>query len=388
MAQSEESTIPTVGIVGAGQLARMTCQAAIPLGVRVRLLAERSDDAAALICPNVTLGSPASRADLAAFAATCDVVTFDHELVDAAALADLEAGGHRLAPSAATVALAQDKRRQRAELGAAGFPVPPHRPIDGMDDLLGFAAEHGWPIVAKATRGGYDGRGVWVLDGPDAARHLLARADSAGMDLLMETWVPIERELAVLVARRPGGEAIAYPVAETVQRDGICREMVAPAPVPSDLAAAAETLALGVAAAAGTVGVLAVELFVSGGRLVLNEIAARPHNSAHYTIEGCVTSQFEQHLRAVLDWPLGSTDLVAPAAVTINVLGGEDAADPATRLPDALAVPGAHVHLYGKAARPGRKLGHVTALGATVGAARERAARAAEALAGRAAVRA
>jgi len=370
-------------MVGAGQLARMTCQAAIPLGVRVRLLAERSDDAAALVCPDVTLGSPTSAAELAAFATGCDVATFDHELVDAAALADLEAAGHRLAPSAATVALAQDKRRQRAELGRHGFPVPPYRPVETVDDLLAFAAEHGWPVVAKASRGGYDGRGVWVLDGADAARNLFAVTSASGVALLAERWVPIERELAVLVARRPSGEAVAYPVVETVQRDGICHEVLAPAPIAPDLAAGAEALALGVAEAVGAVGVLAVELFLSGGGLLVNEIAARPHNSGHYTIEGCATSQFAQHLRAVLDWPLGETALLAPAVATINVLGPPDGDDPAARLPIALAVPGAHVHLYGKTARPGRKLGHVTALGTDVDDARGRARRAADLLTGR-----
>lgn len=377
-------TPPTVGIVGAGQLARMTCQAAIPLGLRVRLLAERPDDAAALVSPHVSIGSPASRDDLAAFAAGCDVVTFDHELVDAAALATLEAAGHRLAPDAATVALAQDKRRQRDELGGHGFPVPPHRPVRRVDGLLAFAAEHGWPIVAKAARGGYDGRGVWVVDGPDAARDLIAT--TPGVNLLVETWIPIERELAVLVARRPGGEAAAYPVVETVQRDGICHELLAPAPIAPELAAGAVSLALDVAEAVGVVGLLALELFQSAGRLLVNEIAVRPHNSGHYTIEGCATSQFAQHLRAILDWPLGDTSLVAPAVATVNLLGPADGSDPAARLPEALALPGVHVHLYGKTARPGRKLGHVTVLGATIEDAGARARRAAGILTGRAAV--
>ena len=355
----------------------MTYRAAIPLSIHVRLLAERADDAAALVVPDVTIGSPRSATDLAAFAAGCDVLTFDHELVDAAALAALEAAGRRVRPSAATVALAQDKVRQRATFAALGFPVPAHRPVAGAAELTRFGDEHGWPVVLKAGRGGYDGRGVWVIDGPQATPDLPTDAVASGSALLAEAWVPIERELAVLVARRPAGEAVAYPVVETVQRDGICHELLAPAPVPPDLAAAAQDLALRVADVVGLVGVLALELFVADGRLLVNEIAARPHNSGHYSIEGCVTSQFEQHLRAVLDWPLGATDLVAPAVATVNVLGAADGADPARRLPSALAVPGAHVHLYGKAARPGRKLGHVTALGATVGEARDRAARAA-----------
>ena len=376
------AAVPTVGIVGAGQLARMTYQAAIPLGIRVRLLAERPDEAAALVAAAVTLGSPHSAADLAAFAAGCDVVTFDHELVDAAALAALERAGYRIRPPARTVALAQDKRRQRALLGERGFPIPPHRPVDDLAGLLGFAEEHGWPVVAKASRGGYDGRGVWVLDGPEAAEEVLRRAAGAGLELLAEAFVSIARELAVLVARRPGGEAVAYPVVETVQREGICREVLAPSPVPAAIADGAVRMAVEVAEAVGAVGVLALELFVVGDRLLVNEIAARPHNSGHYSIEGCVTSQFEHHLRAVLDWPLGSTALTAAAVATVNVLGGADGVDPLTRLPEALAVEGVHIHLYGKGARPGRKLGHVTALGSTLEEVRARAVHAAELLAG------
>ncbi len=368
------SSAPTVGIVGAGQLARMTYQAAITLGLRVRILAERADDAAALVARDVTLGSPRSPGDLAAFAAACDVVTFDHELVDAAALADLEAAGARVRPSAGTVAIAQNKRRQRALFAARGLPLPPHRPIASLADLTAFAAEHGWPVVAKASRGGYDGRGVWLLDGPAAAAALLHRLGPTGPALLAERWVPIDRELAVLVARRPSGETVVYPAVETVQRDGICHEVLAPAPVPPEIAAAAQRLARDAAAAVDAVGVMALELVLAGERLLVNEIAARPHNSGHYSIEGCVTSQFEQHLRAVLDWPLGRPDLTAPAVATLNLLGAADGADPTAALRAALALPGVHVHLYGKSARPGRKLGHVTALGDSIAGARARAA--------------
>jgi 5-(carboxyamino)imidazole ribonucleotide synthase len=203
--------------------------------------------------------------------------------------------------------------------------------------------------------------------------------------LLAEAWVPIAREIAVLVARRPAGETAVYPVVETVQRDGICHEVLVPAPIPPELAKRATDLAGRLAETIGLVGVMALELFVTGGDLLVNEIAVRPHNSGHFSIEGCVTSQFEQHLRAVLDWPLGATTLIAPAVATANVLGPPDGTDPAPRLPAALAIPGAHVHLYGKTARPGRKLGHVTALGPSLAEARERAARAAAPLTGAAA---
>jgi len=364
----------------------MTYQAAIPLGVRLRVLAERADDSAARVATDVTLGSARSGHDLAAFAAGCDVLTFDHELVDAAALAALEVAGRIVRPGAAAVAVAQDKRRQRAEFARLGFPVPAHRPVAGGADLLEFGAAHGWPAVAKVGRGGYDGRGVWILADPAAAVAWWAAHGALGLEPLVEAWVPIEREIAVLVARRPGGETVCYPPVETIQRDGICRELLAPAPIPATLAREAEGLATGVAAAVGAVGMLAVELFVTGGRLVINEIAARPHNAGHHTIEGSVTSQFAQHLRAVLDWPLGATAPTTPSAATVNLLGGPDGADPTQRLPAALAVPGAHVHLYAKAARPGRKLGHVTALGPTPDEARARARRAAALLTGGASV--
>ena len=373
---------PTIGIVGAGQLARMTYQAAIPLGVRVRVLAERTDEAAALVAAEVDIGSARSRSALAAFAATCDVLTFDHELVDAAALASLEHDGHVVRPASSTVARAQDKMQQRATFAAHGFPVPPHQSIADAAALSAFGDAHGWPVVAKASRGGYDGRGVWVVADQAAGRALVDQLRGTGVTLLAETFVPLERELAVLVARRPGGETMVYPVVETVQRDGICHEVLVPAPVPAGVTSAATTLAQAIAEAVAAVGVLAIELFLVGERLLINEIAARPHNSGHYSIEGCVTSQFEQHARAVLDWPLGSAELVAPAVATVNILGDRHGTDPMRHLPSALAMPGAHVHLYGKQARPGRKLGHVTALATTIEEARTTASTAAARLGG------
>lgn len=374
---ADHLTTLTVGIVGAGQLARMMVQAAIPLGITVRLLAARADDGAALVAPNVAVGPPDSLDALRGLAAACDVVTFDHELVDVAQLRALEAEGRCLRPSAATVAIAQDKGRQRTMFREAGLPVPPFRLVRDAGDIAAFGSTHGWPVVAKACRGGYDGRGVWVLGGPTEAAGLAARAAEAGTELLVETWVPIEREIAVLVARRPGGEAVVYPVAETVQRDGICHEVLAPAPIPPALAEEAARIALRIAAVVDVTGILAVEMFVTDGALVLNEIATRPHNSGHYSIEGCGTSQFENHLRAVRDWPLGTTDLMAPAVATANVLAGPHTRDLAAGLPAALAVAGAHVHLYGKEPRPGRKVGHVTALGDDIAEARARAVRAA-----------
>jgi len=371
-----------VGIVGAGQLARMSLQAAIPLGLRVRVLAERADDGAALIAADVVLGSPNDPAVVLAFARDCDVVTFDHELVPPRCLEALVAAGVCLRPSAETMRLAQDKRAQRQVFAALGLPIPSFRVVSGASDVDDVVASLGRPLVLKAARGGYDGRGVWVADGYGAVRARIRDLTEAGIEVVAERWVPIERELAIMVVRRPGGQTVVYPLVETVQVDGICREVISPAPVPPGLAIEAEAIARTIAEASGVVGILAVELFVSGGRLIVNEIATRPHNSGHYSIEGCVTSQFEQHLRAVLDWPLGATTPTAPVVVTVNVLGGPDARDPFAALPDALSIEGVHVHLYGKAPRPGRKLGHVTVCANDAESARERARAAAELLSG------
>jgi 5-(carboxyamino)imidazole ribonucleotide synthase len=263
----------------------------------------------------------------------------------------------------------------RERLAASGFPVPAYAPVRDAADVERFADEHGWPIVLKAVRGGYDGRGVWVL--PETPDEL------PGTDLYVEQRVAIVHELAVQVARRPSGEMRTWPVVETVQVDGICHEVVAPAPrLSPGLAADAERIARALAEELGVVGLLAVELFEAPGGLVINELAMRPHNSGHWSIEGATTSQFEQHLRAVLDWPLGDTTPRAPVSVMVNLLGGART-DFAQTLPRALGeVPEAAVHLYGKAPRPGRKLGHVTVLGEDVVEVRQRARRAVELLRG------
>lgn len=373
---------PAVGIVGAGQLARMMAQAAIPLGIAVHLLAAAPDDSAAQVCPNVIVGPPDSPEGLDALATAVDMITFDHELVDVPQLRRLEAMGHRLRPSPATVAIAQDKQRQRELFTAAGLPGPAWEPAPDLDALVCFAERHGWPVVAKAARGGYDGRGVWVLESVAEARELVEQAKARGIPLLVEAWVPITCEIAVLVARSPSGETVVYPVVETVQRGGICHEVLAPASIAPARAEEARRLAMAVAGVVEVTGILAVEMFVSGGSVLINEIATRPHNSGHFSIEGCVTSQFENHLRAVLDWPLGRTELVAPAVVMANVLAGPETGSLTAALPAALRIPGVHVHLYGKAPRPGRKVGHVTALGDDLHDARERATRAAAMLAG------
>jgi 5-(carboxyamino)imidazole ribonucleotide synthase len=255
--------------------------------------------------------------------------------------------------------------------------VPSFTAVSEVDDVVKFGDEHGWPCVLKAARGGYDGRGVWLLNGAESARELVPRLLEWGTPLLVEARVAMRRELAAVVARSPFGQGGAWPVVETVQSNGICVEVLAPAP---DLAAGrageAQELALRIAAELGVVGVLAVELFETDAGFVVNELAMRPHNSGHWTIEGAATSQFEQHLRAVLDYPLGATTPRAPAVVMANVLGAAQppAMSPDERLHHLLArYPDAHVHYYGKQERPGRKIGHVTLLGARMAGVRERA---------------
>lgn len=373
---------PTVGIVGGGQLARMMIQAAIPLGIGVRLLSERADDSAARVCPEVDLGAPDDSEALRAFAGTVDVVTLDHELVDLDALEAILRDGGEVNPRPSTLEYAKDKLHQRSRFAAAGLPVPAFAAIPTLDDLVAFADAHGWPVVAKAQRGGYDGRGVWILEDRAGAEALLTEAAEQGVSLMAETFVPIRKELAVLVARRPSGDTAIYPVVETVQRGGICHEVLVPAPVPSEVAAEALMIGGRVAELTGATGIVATELFwAEDGRLLINEIATRPHNSGHFSIEGCVTSQFENHLRAVLDWPLGSTDLVAPAVVMANLLG-QDSESLAPRIAATLQDGRAHIHLYGKGVRPGRKIGHVTVLGNDLEATRERAMHAAATLTG------
>jgi 5-(carboxyamino)imidazole ribonucleotide synthase len=370
--------VATVGMIGAGQLARMTAQAAIPLGIRFRVLAEHPDDSAALVCPDVELGSPQDLDALQRFSAACDVVTFDHELVPPPLLQALAAGGAILRPSPSAKAFAQDKLHQRTNLAALGLPVPPFAAVATLAEVEAFARDHGWPVVLKASRGGYDGRGVWLARDAGEVAAALAEAQRSGAPVIAEAFVPIERELAAMVARRPSGEMVTYPVVETVQVEGMCRELIAPAPVPPQVAGRAAGLAREVVEAIGATGIVALELFLArDGQLLVNELALRPHNSGHYSIEGCTTSQFESHLRAVLDWPLGETALTAHAVVTVNVVGAAAGGDPRELLPRALAVPGVHVHLYGKGPRPGRKLGHVTALGDDVAEVRARANRAA-----------
>jgi 5-(carboxyamino)imidazole ribonucleotide synthase len=355
--------MPAVGMVGGGQLARMTAAAAVGLGATFRVLAESPTESAALVSHNVVIGSHCSLPDISAFATKCDVITFDHEHVPAPILVALESEGVLVRPGSAALGYTQDKLAMRDRLSALGVPCPRYAPVSSVADVVAFA-DGSWPVVLKAVSGGYDGKGVWVCRDPAEVEDVVAH----GVALLAEEFVPFRRELAALVARSPSGQGAAYPVVQTVQVDGICREVIAPAPgLSQDAAVEAEAMALRIAVELGVTGLLAVELFeTESGALLVNELAMRPHNSGHWTIEGARTSQFEQHLRAVLDLPLGSCAPAAPSGqftVMANLLGGTDP-DVFDRYLHVMAAdPAVKVHFYGKEVRPGRKIGHVTIVG-------------------------
>jgi 5-(carboxyamino)imidazole ribonucleotide synthase len=372
--------LPVVGMVGAGQLARMTHQAAIALGQSLRVLALAPDDGAALVAADVQYGDHTDLAALRTFAKGCDVVTFDHEHVPTEHVRTIAADGVVVYPAAEALLYAQDKRAMRERMTELRAPVPAWRPVAAPEDVLTFGERVGWPVVVKAARGGYDGRGVWFVADPPAAVEQVRTLLAAGTPLIAEERVALRRELAVQVARSPFGQVAAYPVVETVQRDGICVEVLAPAPhLPEDLAVRAQQLAIDIASGLSVVGLLAVEFFEAADGLLINELAMRPHNSGHWTIEGARTSQFEQHLRAVLDYPMGATAPTAAAVAMANVLGGAPGGRSIDeRLHHLFADdPGAKVHLYGKQVRPGRKIGHVTVLGDDLDEVRRRARRAA-----------
>ncbi len=361
---------------------------AAELGVTLSVLADAHDSSAALVVPSAPVGEHTDVDAVRRFAAECDVVTFDHEHVPQEILALLVADGVALHPSPEALLFAQDKLAMRERLTGLGVPCPRWVRADTVQDVEAFGAEVGWPVVAKTPRGGYDGKGVLVASSAAELDDWLRRAAEAGTGLLLEEKVEFRRELAVLLARSPSGQAAVWPVVETVQTGGICTEVLAPAPdLDADVAAGAVQAGLRVAGELGVTGVMAVELFEvetpGGGTTVLvNELAMRPHNSGHWSMDGAVTGQFEQHLRAVLDLPLGAPRPRAAWTVMANVLGGDyPELYPAYRHVMARD-PEAKVHLYGKGVRPGRKIGHVNVSGDDLADLRERARHAADYLTG------
>ncbi|MGX6404408.1 5-(carboxyamino)imidazole ribonucleotide synthase [Dermabacter hominis] len=357
----EGARSPRIGVIGGGQLARMMIPAAIELDLDLHVLATTPDESAARVSTHVMLGRHDDPEAVTAFARSVDVVTFDHEHVPTGLLHALEHEGVVVRPGPNALVYAQDKLAMRARLSELGHPCPRWWRVETEADLETALRESGGDLILKTARGGYDGHGVMRVEALEDARDWLER----GQPLLAEERVPFVRELSAQVARRPGGEIATYPVTESEQKDGVCFRVSAPAPnLASDVAERARTLAANIASDLEVVGMLAVELFeYPDGRIAVNELAMRPHNTGHWSMDGCVTSQFEQHLRAVADLPLGDTTPTAAWTVMVNTLGStrENLAEGAR---EALANdPGIKLHLYGKSVRAGRKLGHVTALG-------------------------
>lgn len=356
-----------VGMVGGGPIARMTHQAAVDLGINLEILARSADDPAVLAGARHLLGPSDSLHALRLLADRCEVLTLDDGQVPAEHLSALQQAGYTVRPRPEAVSCAQDRYQARRLLKQAGFAVVPSLVVEEggegvIDAVRGFGEQWGWPLVMQARRPGSDRRVTHLVQDLGGSRDLFAARPPGGWGL--EAHLPDARELTVLVARRSSGETAVYPVVETLRHEGMRRELVMPARVPADIAAAATRLAKSVADGIDATGILAVELFLtSTGELLVGELALRPHRSGLATVEATVASQFHNHLRGVLDWPLGSTEMTASAAATVDVVGASSGADPARYLPAALAVPGARVHLYGHRARPGRTLGHVTAVG-------------------------
>lgn len=363
--------MPVVAVIGDGQLARMMQTEAIELGQSIRLLAGAPDSSAAQVAADVVLGDYTDLSDLRAAVEGASVMTFDHEHVPTEHLHQLISEGVNVQPGPDALVNAQDKLVMRTRLRGIGAPVPPFAAVESVEDARAFSASVDGAVCLKARRGGYDGHGVW-FPSPEELDTLVQELLDAGTPLMAEMKVPLVRELSAMVARRPSGQVVPWPVVESVQTDGICTEAVAPAPdLSPELAQQARDLAVTIAGELGVTGALAVELFEyldGDGRptIAVNELAMRPHNTGHWTQDGCVTSQFEQHLRAVLDWPLGSVDLTAPATVMANVLGGDTDPDMpmAERMVEVWArFPEAKIHMYGKTWRAGRKIGHVNLSG-------------------------
>lgn len=382
---SSNAEIPVVTMIGGGQLARMTQQAAIALGQSLRVLAADPADPAAKVCSDVVIGSHTDFDSLERAAQGAAAVTFDHEHVPTGLLDKLVAAGVNVAPPPQALVHAQDKLVMRTKLAAMGVPIPRFTSVSDAAEVAAFARDIGGPVVIKTIRGGYDGRGVVITDDAEKAVAAASAFIADGVPVMAEARVAVRRELAALVARSPFGQGAAWPVVETVQCDGICVEAIAPAPdLPDSVGIFAQELALRLANELGVVGVLAVELFETvDGEILVNELAMRPHNSGHWTMDGSVTSQFEQHLRAVLDYPLGDTSATSPVTVMANVLGAPQMPSMSVdeRLHHLFArMPDAKVHMYGKGERPGRKLGHVNIVsrgGESADSVRERARRAA-----------
>ena len=372
-------TRPALGIIGGGQLARMMAQSALSLGCDVVVLDNDPESPAATAAARWIRRPGDDLAALCELAEAVDVVTLENEFIDAGLLAELEERGHRVMPSAATMRLVQDKLVQKTLLQDTGLPVPAFASVKSKADLLSAGERLGWPLVLKKRRDGYDGKGNTTVRGAADVDSAWARLDGDRHALFAEEFCPFTSEIAIIITCSRDGSSVAYPLVETVQRDHICHTVIAPAHVSEVVARKAGEIARRAVEAVGGTGSFGVEMFLCpDGAVLVNELAPRVHNSGHYTIEACECSQFENHVRAVMGWPLGSTAMRAPAAAMVNLLGHADGPGVPHGIAECLAIAGAHLHIYGKAhSKPGRKMGHITALGSDAATAHDIATRAA-----------
>ena len=358
---------PRVGVVGGGQLARMMQPAAINLGVHLRVLAQSANDSAAQVIPDCIIGPHDDWDALSKFASECDVITFDHEHVPTEYLVKLQESGVEVRPGPHALKFAQDKLAMREVLTKIGVPCPTWKELKDEEDIDDFTKAVGFPFILKTARGGYDGKGVWVISDRAEAVQVLSQIKESKVRALAEALVPFTREISAQIARSPHGQSVAYPIVQSTQTNGICHEVISPCPDLNEVRAAqAQEIALKIAKELDVTGMLAVEMFDTGTEILVNELAMRPHNSGHWSMDGAVTSQFENHLRAILDWPLGSPAKTSPATVMVNLLG-KDVGNLHGAFRHVMARdPGVKVHLYGKEVKPGRKIGHVNVSGENI----------------------
>ncbi len=379
---TESKSGKRIGIVGGGQLAKMTALSALEFGCDIHILERNPEGPAMNLAGKTFIGDWDNPDDLLKLAEHADVITLENEFVDANSLSELEKAGHTLFPTAKSIGLVQDKYIQKQTLQEAGLPLSPFRSIESREEILEVAKEFNWPLVIKTRRNGYDGKGNATINNENELDAAWDKLDGNNRTLYAEAFCPFVSELAIIITTSRNGEVATYPLVESVQRDHICHIVRAPALVSDSITENAIDIAQRAVVAIGAIGSFGVEMFLTkDGEVIINELAPRVHNSGHYTIEACECSQFENHVRAVLGWPLGSTKMVKPAAVMVNLLGqGHGNGQPAG-FNEAMDMPGVHIHIYGKElCMPGRKMGHVTALGETIAEAEKAAQAAADVL--------
>jgi 5-(carboxyamino)imidazole ribonucleotide synthase len=369
----------TVGIIGGGQLARMTAIAAYRLGIEIAILDPDIKSPAGQIVQKVVIGPINDLRKLEELSRISSLITLENEFVDAPLLEKIESSGTIVYPSSKTLGLIQDKLTQKQTLELSMIGVPKFLGVSDENDIFEAGRKLGWPIILKVRRNAYDGRGNESINGPDEIRIAWHNLSGHKRDFMVEEFIRFKKELAIMVVRNKKGETATYPVVETIQKDHICHIVRAPAGIGDDVSKNAANMAKKAIETIDGIGVFGVEMFLlEDDRVLINEIAPRPHNSGHYTIEACITSQYENHLRAILGYPLGSTKMVSPAAVMVNLLGSRDGESVIKGLEDALQITGAHIHIYCKKhTRPNRKMGHLTVLGQSIEESFDRALKAA-----------